>query len=146
MQINLDIQNEVLRLIGRFEKNHSGLFGSTPELLQHYFGGSRRHWGNILHSNAQPTKIDLACLRLSIEFDGRRLQKASQSIRFYAANPEENYLRIKNYWPIDVDVFGTMPTTSRITKRQEKAPFIRRDGSLYDRDSWKSWEDCCGAY
>lgn len=144
MQINLNIKNEVLRLIGRFEKNHSGLFGSTPELLQHYFGGSRRHWGNILHSNAQPTKIDLACLRLSIEFDGRRLQKASHTIRFNAAYPEKSQLRIRN-WSTEMDLFNPRLTSAPLTS-SDKAPLERRDGSLYDRDSWKSWEDCSGEY
>lgn len=139
MQSDLIIRNEVLRLILRFEKRHLGLYNTTPELLQNYFGGSRRHWGQIISNNAQPTKIDLACLKLSIEFDGKVLQKASYAIRFNATFPEKSKQLIRD-WSPEMDLFSSRPNP-RTMASCIKMPLIRRDRSVYDRDSWQSWED-----
>lgn len=130
IETSTEIRDEARRLICRFVKKHPGLFETVPELLQHYFGGSRRHWGNILSNGAEPSKVDMACLRYSIEEDGGHLQRISGELRRCATG------KARNDWNF-VDFFSPHPSP----KPRFKEPLRRRDGGVYEADSWQGWED-----
>jgi len=60
-------RDEALRLIAHFERKFFSGKELKPEALAHFFGGSRRHWGNILYNKGMPTRLDLQCLRAANE-------------------------------------------------------------------------------
>jgi len=88
-------------------------------VLRYYFGGSTRHWGNVLHNGAMPTRLDLQCLRASIEI------------------PRLEDIRIK------CKMIRSMQKSSKNTEERKplvrgaKEPITRRDGSIYNGDEWK---------
>jgi len=40
---------------------------TPPRVLQRYLGGAASHWGSIIHNGEPPTRLDMQCLRASIE-------------------------------------------------------------------------------
>lgn len=130
IETSTEIRDEALRLIRRFVRKHPSSHETVPELLQYYFGGSRRHWGNVLANGAEPSKVDIACLRASVEQDGGHLRRISGELRRCASG------KARNDWNF-VDLFSPNPSAAP----KCKGPLARRDGGIYERDSWKLWED-----
>jgi len=95
------------------------LSGIKPaELLRYYFGGSARHWGNIIYNNEIPTRLDMQCLRASIGIESldeiRQKSKMIRSMQKAAIRGD------------------TRPI------KGAKMPIARRDYSIYDMDTWRS--------
>ena len=92
------------------------IYGVKPtRLLRYCFGGTARHWGNVLYNNEMPTRLDLQCLRASIGLEdvGEITQK---SIRIRAMQKAANHGNVEL-------VKGAKP------------PINRRDKSVYRADS-----------
>lgn len=111
-------------LIATFDMNEeqaarAQLSGIKPaELLRYYFGGSTRHWGNIIYNNEIPTRLDMQCLRASIGIESLdEIRQNSKRIRSMqkTANRGE-----------------TKPLNGA------KQPIKRRDQSIYDADNWRT--------
>jgi hypothetical protein len=95
------------------------LSGIKPaEIMRYYFGGSTRHWGNVLYNNEMPTRLDLQCLRASIEIESldeiRQNSKRIRSMQKAAIRGDTKALA------------------------GAKKPIERRDGSIYDSDNWRA--------
>ena len=88
------------------------------EILRYYFGGSTRRWGNIIYNNEIPTRLDLQCLRASIDIgDLEQIRHKSMMIR----SMQKAAIRS-----------DTRPI------KGAKMPIARRDYSIYDMDTWRS--------
>jgi hypothetical protein len=98
------------------------LSGIKPaEILRYYFGGSTRHWGNLLYNHELPTRLDLQCLRASIDI-GDLNEIRQKSIR----------IRSMQKAAIRGDIKALAGA---------KAPIARRDGSVYDSDNWRAADE-----
>jgi len=91
------------------------------EILRYYFGGSTRRWGNIIYNNEIPTRLDLQCLRASIDI-GDLNEIRQKSIR----------IRSMQKAAIRGDIKALAGA---------KAPIARRDGSVYDSDNWRAADE-----
>ncbi len=98
------------------------LSGIKPaELLRYYFGGSARHWGNIIYNNEIPTRLDMQCLRASIGIESLdEIRQKSKMIR----SMQKAAIR------------GDIKALAGAKK-----PIERRDGSVYDADRWKTADE-----
>jgi hypothetical protein len=95
------------------------LSGAKPaEILRYYFGGSTRHWSNIIYNNEIPTRLDLQVLRASIEIQ----------------NLDD--IRHKSMMIRSMQKAAIRGDTRPI--KGAKMPIARRDYSIYDMDTWRS--------
>jgi hypothetical protein len=111
-----------LALIRSFTKKYCKARGIPeqelkPYILRQYFGGQGRRWGAVLHNKCVPTRLDMQCLRASIGIDDIETIKA-KSIMIRQMEKEARHGEIKH-------------------TEGAKEPLRRRDGSIYEADSWK---------
>lgn len=84
-------------------------------VLQRYFGGSIPHWSNVLYNGEPPTRLDMTCLRASIEL------KTAEDIR-----EKTNLIRAMQRAADRGGIKGIEGV---------KRPIQRRDGSQYCMDA-----------
>jgi hypothetical protein len=96
----------------------------SPRVLQRYFGGATNDWANFLYNGRRPTKVDMACLRASIELnDVYKIRQKSKMIRLMQRTAERGGA---------IGILGA------------KKPLQRRDGSIYRMDSFKMYYEALG--
>ncbi len=114
-----------LELISNFSKKYAKTKNSVSEpsvnasIMSHYLGGSTRHWGNILHNNELPTRLDIQCLGASIEL----------------TSLED--IRSKSIMIRQMQKDSGRPRKTGVPANAAKEPIMRRDGSVYSADTWK---------
>jgi hypothetical protein len=91
------------------------------EILRYYFGGSTRRWGNIIYNNEIPTRLDLQCLRASIDIgDLEQIRHKSMMIRSMQKAARHGVVK---------------PLAGA------KQPIVRRDRSVYYADSLQTVDE-----
>ncbi len=98
------------------------LSGAKPaEILRYYFGGSTRHWSNIIYNNEIPTRLDLQVLRASIEIQNLDdIRHKSMMIRSMQKAARHGVVK---------------PLAGA------KQPIVRRDRSVYYADSLQTVDE-----